>query len=461
MRPSFKAVLAALALLLSLVGVASAQAGRRPQQQAPEAKKKSEQTTTTAPAEQKGEQPPQQEEEAPPAGDQQDVETVRVETNLVTVPVIVSDRGDIYLPDLKQEDFAVFEDGVKQEVSFFETVTAPFHVLLMIDTSASTQEKLGMIQRAAIAFTEQLQQADRVKVISFDNSVRDLCNFTSDRAVLQWAIRDTRPGTGTKLYDAMNAGIKAFRGVKGRKAIVIFTDGVDSYSDRETYNKNVRLLEEAGIIVYPIRYDTRADVEELVRRQQQQGQIVDLGTILGSKLPGGGGSGRTTPTTFPGGTTVPSGGGVGTTFPRLPGGVVVTRTRRDNRNDPYPPGDPRNNDPTVIDPSGTRRNDPTYPSGTANDNISRELDMMYKTADAYLAELAEKSGGRLHRADTLGSLPRAFGQIAAELRTQYSLGYYPQKPERDGKYRKIKVTTTRKGAVVRARPGYRAPNGAK
>ncbi|HYG79857.1 MAG TPA: VWA domain-containing protein [Pyrinomonadaceae bacterium] len=441
MRPSFKAALAVLALLLSLNAVASAQAGRRPQQ-APEPKKKSEQTQ--APAEPKDEPRPQEDE---PAADQQDVETLRVETNLVTVPVIVSDRGDIYLPDLKQEDFAVFEDGVKQEVSFFETVTAPFHVVLMIDTSASTQEKLGMIQRAAIAFTVQLQQADRVKVISFDTSVRDLCNFTSDRSVLQWAIRDTRPGTGTKLYDAMNAGIKSFRGVKGRKAIVIFTDGVDSYSDRETYSRNVRLLEEAGVIVYPIRYDTRADVEELVRRQQQQGQVIDLGAILGSKLPGG-----TTPTTFPGGR------GVGGTLPRLPGGVTITRTRRDNRDDRYPPGDPRNDDPTTTDPSGTRRNDPT---STASDNISRELDMMYKTADAYLAELAAKSGGRLHRADTVGSLPRAFGQIAAELRTQYSLGYYPTKAERDGKYRKIKVTTTRKGAVVRARPGYRAPGGAK
>ncbi|HJU56540.1 MAG TPA: VWA domain-containing protein [Pyrinomonadaceae bacterium] len=459
MRPSFKAVLAALALLFSLYGAASAQAGRRPQQ-SPEPKKKAEQTTT-APTQPQDEQPSQEEATDVPARDQQDVETVRVETNLVTVPVIVSDRGDIYLPDLKQEDFTVFEDGVKQEVSFFETVTAPFHVVLMLDTSASTQDKLNMIQQAAISFTEQLQKADRVKVISFDDRVRDLSDFTSDRAVLQWAIRDTRPGQGTKLYDAVAVGIKALQRIKGRKAIVIFTDGVDSYSDRETYNRNMRLLEEAGIIVYPIRFDTRADVEELVRRQQQQGQGVDLATILGGKLPGGGSTGKTTPTTFPGGTTIPGGGGTGTTFPRLPGGVIVTRTKRDNRDDRYPPGDPRNNDPTTTDPSGTGRNDPTYPSGRANDNISRELDLMYKTGDAYLADLAEKTGGRLHRADTLGMLPRAFGQIAAELRTQYSLGYYPLKPEHDGKYRKIKVATSRKGAVVRARPGYRAPGGDK
>src|SRR5215212_1729417 len=224
MRPSAKAVLAALALVLSLAGIASAQAGRRPQQ-VPEAKKKVETQQPTAPAPPKEEPQPQPETEAPPA-DQQEVETVRVETNLVTAPVIVSDRGDIYLPDLKREEFAIFEDGVKQEISFFETVTAPFHVVLLLDTSASTQDKLRMIQQAAIAFTEQLQEADRVKVISFDNSVRDLCNFTSDRAVLQWAIRDTRPGQGTKLYDAVAVGLKALQRIKGRKAIVIFTDGV-------------------------------------------------------------------------------------------------------------------------------------------------------------------------------------------------------------------------------------------
>src|SRR5215218_8779926 len=134
MRPSVKAVLAALVLILSLAGMASAQAGRRPQQ-VPEAKKKVETRQPAAPAPPKEEPPPPpQETEAPPT-DQQEVETVRVETNLVTVPVIVSDRGDIYLPDLKREDFSIFEDGVKQEISFFETVTAPFHVVLMLDTS--------------------------------------------------------------------------------------------------------------------------------------------------------------------------------------------------------------------------------------------------------------------------------------------------------------------------------------
>lgn len=84
------------------------------------------------------------------------------------------------------------------------------------------------------------------------------------------------------------------------------------------------------------------------------------------------------------------------------------------------------------------------------------LDVAYDTADSYLKALADKSGGRLLRADTINSLPDAFAQIAAELRTQYLIGYYPTNKDRDERYRKIKVTTVRKNVVIRARPGYTA-----
>ena len=91
--------------------------------------------------------------------------------------------------------------------------------------------------------------------------------------------------------------------------------------------------------------------------------------------------------------------------------------------------------------------------------MSAELDAVYRLADKYLNELALKSGGTVSRADTLYSLPGAFAQIAAELRTQYALGYYPSNSARDGNYRKIQVRTKRKNLVIRARPGYRAPAG--
>jgi hypothetical protein len=388
------------------------------------------------------------------AQQEDETETVKVETNLVTIPVIVSDRGDRYVADLSKDEFSIFEDGVQQPVAYFDAVTAPFHVVLMLDTSASTQDKLSQIQRAAIQFTEELQPADRVKVISFDDQIRDLCDFSNDRAVIQWAIKGTRPGLGTKLYDAVKLAIGKLQSVKGRKAIVIFTDGVDSYSDRATYEQNRKAIEESGIIVYPIRYDTREEVERIVRQRQRSGQSVDLGSILGG-IGGGGNTSHppSTPKTFPSeddkslpipvttGRTSTNPGGI-----RWPGGITITEDKtgddtRDNRNN----------------------RDARYPDRRPStiDSISAELDKMYETGDAYLNDLATESGGSLHRADTLFYLPDAFAKIAAELRTQYSVGYYPPQTARDGKYHKIRVKVNRKDVSVRARPGYRARAAAK
>jgi hypothetical protein len=128
------------------------------------------------------------------------------------------------------------------------------------------------------------------------------------------------------------------------------------------------------------------------------------------------------------------------------------RREEEDRRDP-------NRDPSRMPPNRTPRlpgeppDDRTLPgrSSGPDDNIKAMLDMAYFTADSYLRALAEKSGGRLLRADTLKSLPDAFAQIAAELRTQYMLGYYPINKERDERYRNIKVTTTRKQVVIRAR----------
>src|SRR5438128_616099 len=112
------------------------------------------------PAEKKTAKPAEPKTDLPTSD--QDVETVKIDTNLVTVPVIASSRNNLYIADLKKEEFKVSEDGVAQEIAFFAAVSAPFHVVLMLDTSASTEEKLGQIQQAAIAFVDQLSPADRV-----------------------------------------------------------------------------------------------------------------------------------------------------------------------------------------------------------------------------------------------------------------------------------------------------------
>jgi hypothetical protein len=398
------------------------------------------------------------------AQDPQDVETVKIDTNLVTVPVVATDSTGVYVGDLRQEEFSLSEDGVAQQISFFGKVSLPFHVVLMLDTSSSTQDKLRLIQQAAFAFVQQLQPADRVKVISFDDKVRDLNEFTNNRETLQAAISGTKSGEGTKVYDAFELALNTIRRIQGRKAIVIFTDGMDWHSDNATFNSTVRWLDEEGVIVYPIRYDTRATTERIAREQSGE----TLPTISVIRQPPSG----TTAPTFPGGDPVPTSGSKPKTGPfGLPSAEEIMRRRREeerrrqpepNPTEPFPDPPQRQPDQRVPTVPGTQPapGSTTTTTGTsrrsADDSIGRMLDMAYSTADKYLETLAEKSGGRLLRADTIESLPDAFAKIAAELRTQYLLGYYPTNKERDDRYRKIKVTAARKNVILRARPGYLA-----
>jgi hypothetical protein len=403
-----------------------------------------------------------------------DIETLKIDTNLVTVPVIATDANGTYVADLRQEEFGLMEDGVAQQIAFFGKVSLPFHVVLMLDTSSSTQDKLRLIQQAAYTFVQQLQPADRVKVISFDDQVRDLNEFTNNRETLRVAINGTRSGQGTKVYDAMELALNTIRRIQGRKAIVIFTDGMDWHSDTATFNSTVRWLDEEGVIVYPIRYDTRATTERLAREQANEPQLPTL-DVIRRQPPG------TTAPTFPSDEPIPTSGASQRTGPfGLPTADEILRRKREeerNRNpNPDPsrplPGPPERErerrvptvpgtDPDRRDPSGMPTSGRVPPATstrrtTSDDSIGRMLDLAYATADQYLQTLSDKTGGRLLRADTLESLPDAFAQIAAELRTQYMLGYYPLNKEKDDRYRKIKVTSARKNIILRARPGYLA-----
>ena len=462
MRKPQLGMVSAVILLLAFSFAVFGQSKRRPQQ--------------------RRETPPSQpvpESSASPEPSPADGDTLKIDTNLVTIPVIVTDQTGRYLPDVQQNELTVFEDGVQQNIAFFHKVSAPFHVVLMLDTSASTEEKLRQIQTAAFAFVEQLQPADRVKIISFDDQVRELNEFTNDREQLKSAISKTHSGQGTKLYDAFGVALDSVRQISGRKAIVVFTDGVDMYSDRATYEGTLRGLDEEGVIVYPIRYDTRAETERLVRKQAEEAgpQLPTIGVIR--KPPSG-----TTAPTFPSDEpdsvptrgAKPGGGILGLPSPGEISAEVLRRRREDPRNDPGRPGDsgrrddprlpgdptrpgvpdgPANKPPDPLSLPGDRRR----PDRRADDSVGAMLDMAYRTGDSYLKALADQSGGRLLRADTLVSLPDAFAQIAAELRTQYSLAYYPMNTTHDGLYRRIKVSTSRTNAAVRAKPGYRAPSG--
>ena len=184
-------------------------------------------------------------------------EVVRVNASLVTVPVSVLDRDGRFIGGLRKEDFRILEDGVEQQVAYFAPVEQPFTVALVIDTSGSTRFKLEDIQEAALAFVDQLRPADRVTIVSFDDEVRVLSEVTNDRRALRDAIRRTRPGNGTRLYDAVDLVIKRqLSREQGRKAIVLFTDGVDTSSKQASAQSTLSEAEELDAMIYPIQYDT-------------------------------------------------------------------------------------------------------------------------------------------------------------------------------------------------------------
>ena len=202
-------------------------------------------------------QRPQQDQAGEEVGED---EVVRVNASLVTVPVSVLDRDGRFIAGLRKEDFRIFEDGQEQQVAYFAPVEQPFTVALVIDTSGSTRFKIEEMQDAAIAFLDQLKPNDRVIVVAFDDKIRVLSDPTSDRPVLRDAIRRTRTGDGTRLYDAVDLVIRQQLGpIKGRKAIVLFTDGVDTTSKHASYQSTLAEAEELDAMIYPIQYDTYMD----------------------------------------------------------------------------------------------------------------------------------------------------------------------------------------------------------
>lgn len=288
-------------------------------------------------------------------------DVIRVDTNLVTVPVAVMDRQGRFVTNLSRDDFRVYEDGVEQEIAFFAPVEEPFTVVLLLDTSPSTNFKLKDIQDAAIAFIDQLRPEDRAVGVTFNSQLHVLNRMMRDREALRQAIRKIKSEPGTYLYATVDVMLnRLFRKIPGRKALVIFTDGVDNLfippndtqPRRATFKSNMRDAEESGVLIYPIQYNT---LREMLRTQGYD------------------------------------------------------------------------------------------PQSMIND---------YKVASQYLAELANKTGGRLFQADNHEALTQAFKSIAEDLRRQYSLGYYPKRAPTTGQARKLKVSVNRSDVVVRAKDSY-------
>ena len=332
-----------------------------------------------------------------------DDELISVDTELVTVPVRVLDRQGRFVSGLKQKEFNIFEDKLPQEIAYFSNEQKPFTVALVLDMSYSSTFKINEIQQAALTFVAELRRNDKVMVISFDESLHILCEPTSDRKTIEQAIIKTKISSGTSLYQAVDFVInQRLSKINGRKAIVLFTDGVDTTSRESNDMKNLRDASELDSLIYPIRYDTFADVQAI-----QSGRVI-------IKDP------STQTTTTANGTRIPTGG----SQPKSPLPF------------PLPTG-------TI----GTGRPTRSLPgSGTSKEE--------YVRAEKYLDKMAQRTGGRVYQANNPATLTRAFSKIASELREFYSLGYYPSEEKAAGKRRRIKVKVSRKKVAVKARDSY-------
>jgi VWFA-related protein len=281
-RRTLLCFVSALILLLGSIAVVSGQSGRKAPDEPPKpgtepqrrgkTPSSDEQPTSTSTSRQAPAQTPTPGTTPAQSGD--DGATIKIDTTLVSIPVSVLDRDGKYVPNLTKRDFQLYEDGVEQEITDFGPVEVPFHVVLMLDTSRSTAFKLEDIQRAAISFVEQLRPDDKVMVISFDDKIYVDSEFTSDRNRLRRAIYGTRTGGGTKLYDAVDLVIsERLDQVEGRKAIVLFTDGVDSTSKFAKAATTLEQVEESGVLAYPIRYST---METMGRNPNGRGPVISI-----------------------------------------------------------------------------------------------------------------------------------------------------------------------------------------
>ena len=316
-----------------------------------------------------------------------DNDVIKIDTKLVTIPVRVLDRSGRFIGGLTKNDFQIFDNKAEQEIAFFSNQEQPFTVALVLDMSYSLVFNIKDIQRAAINFVSQLRPADKVMVISFSEQIHVLTGVTSDRKEINRAIYSTEIESGTSLYDAVDEIINKEMGrIEGRKAIVLFSDGVDTTSRKSYGAKNLRDVLEFDALIYPIQYDTYSEVQ----KAKNQPVIIQQPTIP-NPLP----KKNKSPLPFP--------------IPQSPIGIPGT--------------------------NGT----------TAED---------YQKAGEYLNDMANRTGGRVYQANTTGDLALAFSRIAEELRTYYSIGFYPKEEEKAAKNHKIKVRVDRDKTSVKARDSY-------
>jgi len=313
-------------------------------------------------------------------------EDVKLQTRLVNLSLGVTDRQGRAVPNLKQEDFSVYEDGVLQSITHFSPEQTPFNLVLLLDMSGSTRNKRDLIKEAALHFIDQINPQDKVAVVVFTTDVIVLSHLTQDRDDIRDAIGSlVLPTGGTSFYDALGYSlVEELRKSKGqRNAIVVLTDGEDN-----------------------------AIAGELARERMQTSGGKPLPPLLmGSFL----------------------------SFDELLDGVKEADAMI------YP---------IHLDTSADQAAGAPPIQWRQAANSQAELSGIAKDQ---LQQLADASGGRVFNADKIEDLKGIYEQVAAELRTVYSVAYAPTNQTFDGRFRRIVVKINQPpDSVARTRKGYYA-----
>ena len=336
-------------------------------------------------------------------------EVIRVDTQLIDVPITAVNAKGEPVRGLKQSNFVIFEDGKKQEIADFSAVSEPFEVALLLDTSGSARGELVLIQRAATEFIASLRPGDRVSIIAFRTdrqggqavaATEILTRLTDDRNVLRKAVENLSASNGTPFYDSLlQVAELVFADppkdeFRGRRALVALTDGVDSTS-AANFGLAKSLLEKVGVVTFFIKVDTRPFFEENLMGNCQvairfsAAQLLRYYRTFGSKNP--------------------------------------------------------NSTTNFCDLGEFERL-----------AVSKRL---YEIADEEMNELARTSGGKVFPISDLNEARIAFKGVSEEIGTKYTLSYYSNNEKRDGTYRKIRIESKGlpPGTVIRSREGYTAP----
>jgi hypothetical protein len=346
---------------------------------------------------------------------------LKVDVALVNVVATVTDETGHYVSDLTQDDLIVYEDGQVQKIAHFsQSNDLPVSMGLLLDTSGSMERKIGTATSAVERFIRSILKDDDIFLMTFANRPELRQDFTDDRDRLARALRRVTVGGGTALYDALDEGLqKIKRGKHDKKAILLLTDGEDT-SSFMTLEQTQSMIRESELLVYCLG-------------------ILPSGGFLTERNPGPYPDPTTGPRRIPGST----GPSIGFPFPGIPGipGIPFP-------GGPYPGGGRR----IPALPAMPQQ----YPRGGRNrggvNDDTVDMNVLNSFADASGGKAWLVSGGSSENRGH--EIQDALDEIAAELRNQYSIGYYPSHALNDGKWHRIEIRANDRHYRVRARKEY-------